>query len=50
MILSLRGEPLMRDRPLQAEAAPIGDREQALRNREAAVAAGSGVSRLHAAE
>jgi hypothetical protein len=50
MILSLRGEPLMRDRIQRSEEPRIGEREDALRSREAAVAAGSGISRLHAAE
>ncbi len=50
LILSLRAEPLMRDRVHRAEAAGIGEREDALRSQEAAVAAGSGVTRLHAAE
>ncbi|MCF1708694.1 hypothetical protein L0V05_07675 [Tabrizicola sp. J26] len=50
LIVSLRAEPLMRDRIQPPEEAEIGEREAALRNRESAVAAGSGISRLHAAE
>lgn len=50
MIVSLRSEPLMRDRIHRGEDTRIGEREDALRSREAAVAAGSGITRLHAAE
>lgn len=50
MILSLRSEPLMRDRVRTSVRREVGVREDDLRSREAAVAAGSGVQRLHAAE